>query len=168
MGRYAYATLAYGIPLGGGEHAWTFTDNVDEYGRWKPAWAAARDDGRTDVECDDDDDDDDGWGQPDLEQRLKDSGFSDQWNLGGPNTPRCVEGVGVTCSGYPEDEGASYVLRVWEATVDASDLAGRIDFAELDQRRIAEVWDDKLREALDALGVHPQDEPGWLLLAHYG
>lgn len=163
MGRYAYATFAYGIPLGGGEHAWTFTDDVDEYGRWKPAWAAAREDGGTDVECGDDD-----WDQPDLEQRLKDSGFSDQWNLGGPNMPRCMEGIGLTCSGYPEDEGSSYILRAWEGTVDAADLAGRIDFAQLECRRGAEGWDDRLREALEALGVRPADEPGWLILAHYG
>lgn len=159
MGSYAYATLAYGVPLGGGEHEWTFTDDVDEHGRWKPSWAA----------IDVPDDDDDGyWSQPDIRERLQGSGFSERLDLQSPGRQRCTEGIGVVCSGYLNGEGASYVLRVWEVTVDASDLAGRIDFAELDQRRIAEGWDDQLREALDVLGVHPQDEPGWLLLARYG
>lgn len=161
MGGYAYATLAYGVPLGGGEHEWTFTDDVDEYGRWKPEW----------IIRDDREGADDSYVRrygPDPERRLRDVGFTAEFIFQGAGAPRCMEGIGIAHFGQTNGGGLGYVLRAWEAAVNTSDLAGRIDMAEMERRRVAESWDDRLRAALDVLGVHPSEEPGWLLLANYG
>ncbi|MUL61142.1 hypothetical protein B5P44_00910 [Mycobacterium sp. CBMA 213] len=152
MGRYAKGTLTYGVPLGGGEHPWTFTDDVDEDGIWTPQWADPGEEGQ-----------ERSWLGL-IEQRLEEGGFTEKWEPGGGLVH---VGIGLSTNGYPEGE-ADLVLRIYEVTATASDLSIPVDLVALDHRRNVEQWDAKLREALSVLGIGSTPEPGWHLTASYG
>jgi hypothetical protein len=149
--RCAEATVAFGVPLGGGENVWTFTENVDDHGRWNPPWLAY---------CDDEIDDDDVVSQ--AEEQLCEAGFYESWRSFDS------EGVGISRYGYPDNGGFGYVLRIWQCTVNASQLSESIDFAALERRRIERDWDGRIRDALSTLDIRPATEPRWLLMGSYG
>lgn len=159
MGNDASGILAYGYSLGGGESEWKIAE-VGEYGEWRPAWLSITDE---DLE-------------PDMIEEmtarlLASIGFTESdWSVDGFFTrkreaeARLGLEVITHCSGdYP-----NYALVAHKIEAEWGD-AKPIPIAELEDQRVRSDWDEKLRAALELLGITPkQERPEWLLLAYWG
>lgn len=152
MGMSADGILAYGYNLGGDNDGWAI-EETDEYGGWEPEWS----DGEEIAEC--------------MTARLLASvGFTEtNWRAEGyydrkREAEQKVPELVIYCShDYPEFVLAAFSVRVYQGHTQA------IDFAALEQRRIEEDWDGRLRQALEVLGVTPkQEQPQWLLASRWG
>jgi hypothetical protein len=152
MGVSTNGILAYGYALGGPEDGWAIAE-AGEYGEWTPEWA-----------------DDDLVG--DAERHLLVSvGFTeDDWRADGYHDRRkaAQARVGVELEMYCSIDYPMYALVAHATTVYQGD-AKKIDLAALERQRDEEGWDSRLRAALDALGMTPEQQaPGWLLLSFTG
>lgn len=72
--------------------------------------------------------------------------------------------IDTHCSGeYPEYLLAAHV------TTAARGYPETLDLAELQAQAVTDGWDDKLRAALEVLGLTPtQEKPGWILASYWG
>lgn len=154
MGQSTNGMLAYGYNLGG-EEGWEL-QGLGEYDELQLDWY---------------DPDEDDFQEAAEKRLLADiAGFTEEWTPG-------VEGyfdreraakarLGVKfdthCSGdYPMFILATKVITVYRGSVK------EIDPAELLAR--PPEWDEKLRAALDALGINPtQEQARWLLCSYWG
>lgn len=76
--------------------------------------------------------------------------------------------VGVDIDRHCTSDYPEYMLITHKITGSWGDAA-LVDLAELQAMPAAQGWDDKLREALQVLGMTPkQAEPRWLLVAYWG
>lgn len=154
MGVSTNGILAYGFDLGGGDGDWKIQE-AGEYGEWTPEWANGED---TTVTC--------------AEAKLLESvGFTEtDWRADGYfNRQRNAEArVGVEFKSHCSDSCKMYVLAACTVTAHRGS-AQEIDFAALEQQRLAEDWDGKLKRACEVLGITPnQSEPKWLLVSYWG
>lgn len=155
MGTSTDGVLAYGFNLGGDEGGWEITE-ADEYGEWVPDW---HDEEEEDLVSD---------AETHL---LRSAGFAetDYKAEGYYDRKREAEArVGVELVSYCSDEFPMYVLAAHTLTAYRGDVKA-IDFAALEQKRVDEGWDEKLRAACEALGATPkQGQPKWLLVSYWG
>lgn len=158
MGQSTDALLVYGYHLGGGD-GWEI-EGLGKYGEL-PA-----------LDWYDPEDGDDF--QEAVERRLlaQLAGFTETWDTGGEGfyererAAKARLGVKIEthCSGsYP-----MYLLIAKGVTAYRGDIEP-IDFAELAAEVRDKGADEKLRAALEALGITPkQERPGWLLCSFWG
>lgn len=159
MGRSAISMLAYGYDLGGGTGEWSFTgtDGLDTT--------------QLDEDLDDDEDLDNQVGFVEqvneiLLDRL--AGFTEADRAAanyGQRRQAALDRIGITVATHGYLQEPSYLLAAHVTRADR-EAPGKIRLAELEQRRIAEGWDDRLATVLTALGIRPrQQRPEWLLAA---
>lgn len=157
MGMSTDGILAYGYDLGGEECGWQIAE-AGEYGDWEPEWYN-QDAGDDFIES--------------VESRIL-AGVvqftESDWQVDGYFTRRRealtragVE-LGTYCSGdYPMHILAAYKIVVSRGSVET------VNFSELEQARLDQGWNEKLRLAANALGITPkQAEPAWLLASYWG
>lgn len=154
MGTTTNGILAYGFNLGGGGSDWEIAD-TGEYGEWEPDW------------CGEDED-----VVIAAERKLKESvGFAEtDWRVDGyfEREREAEKRVGVEFEGYCSGEYTMWALAAATITSHRGD-AIEVDFAALEQQRIDEDWDGKLKRACEVLGLKPkQERPRWLLLSYWG
>lgn len=155
MGVSTDGILAYGFNLGGDEGGWEIAE-VDEYGEWTPDWYdEEEEDLVSDAET----------------HLLRAAGFTEtDYKAEGYYDRKREAGarVGVELVSYCSGEFPMYVLAAHHITAYRGDVK-EIDFAALDQKRVDEGWDEKLRAACEALGVTPkQERPKWMLVSYWG
>jgi hypothetical protein len=157
MGQSTNAMLMYGYHLGGGDGGWDL-QGLGEYGELP------------DLDWYDPDGDGDMITAAERKLLADIGGFTEEWtpdSEGYWDRERAAKArVGVEfdshCSGnYPMYVLATKVITVYRGEVEtidpAQDLAVQPD------------WDDKLRAALDVLGINPtQDAACWLLCSYWG
>lgn len=153
MGRSAICLLAYGYDLGGGTGEWSFT----------------RAGGRDPDMLDDDLDDEVGFVEQVTEILLdRLAGFTESDRAAadfGQRRQAALDRIGITVATHGYLQEPSYLLAAHVTRADW-ESPGKIRLAELDQRRIAEGWDDRLATVLTTLEIQPrQQRPEWLLLA---
>ncbi|HEY9371875.1 hypothetical protein [Streptomyces sp.] len=160
MGQSTNGMLAYGYDLGG-EEGWKLQE-AGEYGELPELpW------------FDEENEDGDGF-QESAERRLlaEIAGFTETWSSGNEGySDRKREAkaqVGVEfdthCSGdYPMYLIATKVITVYRGSVKDIDMAALAVEPEMNG------WDEKLRIALQALGITPtQEKARWLLCSYWG
>lgn len=161
MGMDPEGKLAYGYHLGGDETGWKVEQTTGEYGGLSLDWLS---------------EDEDGYGFVDLaERRLRAStGFveipyreprpDDYYALS--NAADAAVGVRIIRCGSPDFP--AYVLCTKVYSVEWGDTK-LLDLDALAREAAEGGWDEKLRRALEVLGITPkQTAPGWLLCAFYG
>lgn len=153
MGVSTDAMLLYGYDLGSGEE-WKI-EGVDQYGVLERAWLG----------------EDDEFSEAAMRVLLASIGFTEtDWQVEGffRRQREAEERLVVSLESHCSDEYPMWVLAA-QKVVASRGTALVVDFAELDAQRQAGDWDDKLRAALEALGITPtQAEPCWLLASNWG
>ncbi len=162
MGRSSDAILAYGYDLGGGDEEWKI-HQTDEYGSIRPdqfTWY--------------DEDDEDGSVEfiEQAENRLLvASGFTEtDWEVDGyfARKREAKERLGVKFRTYCSGEDSMYVLAAKVITVSWGD-SELLDLPALMSEPAENGWDEKLRAAIEVLGITPkQEQPGWVLCSYWG
>lgn len=158
MGQSTNGILAYGYDLGSGDAGWKVRE-VGEYGELQLDW----------YNPDDEDGDD---FQTAAERRLlAASGFAEtDWQVEGyfAREREAKARLGVEFDTYCHGDYPMYLLATKVITVYRGDVK-QIDMAELVQAPSVHGWDDKLRAALETLGLTPtQDRARWLLASYWG
>lgn len=156
MGQSTDGILAYGYDLGGDE-GWKI-EGLGEYGEFPELpWL----------------DDTDGF-QESAERRLlaEIAGFTERWAQGSEGywdrEREAKARVGVQFDTYCSGDYPMYLLATKVITVYRGDVKD-IDMAALAVEPEMNGWDEKLRAALTALGITPQQaEPRWLLASYWG
>lgn len=156
MGQSTNGMLAYGYDLGG-DDGWKL-QGLGEYGEFPELpWL----------------DEDEGF-QESAERRLlaEIAGFTETWSSGNEGyferereaKARLGVAFDTHCSGdYPMYLLATKVITVYRGSVKDIDMAALAVEPEMNG------WDEKLRAALAALGITPQQpEPRWLLCSYWG
>ncbi|MEV8610208.1 hypothetical protein AB0383_20165 [Amycolatopsis sp. NPDC051373] len=154
MGMHASAYLMYGYDLGGAEEGWKI-EEAGEYGEWEPEWAEDAGDPMGSVD----------------DVLLRSVGFTEtDWRVDGyfDRERAAKERLGVEVSSYGYHESASWMLTT--KTIRGEDYgADAFDPAELLSLPAANGWDEKLRDALNTLGITPtQEAPSWFFVSNYG
>ncbi|MFC6080982.1 hypothetical protein [Sphaerisporangium aureirubrum] len=142
-----HAILAYGYDLGGGGE-WKITQK-DEYGTPAVPWY---------------DSDRDDFIDQATTVLLADAGLADPspWNQG----EDLKYHLGVKFERYAEWDNPVYVLAAHVINRDWEDTE-LLDMQALTQQVRDQGWDDKLRHAVETLGITPeQTGPGWILGAY--
>lgn len=159
MGVASDGILTYGIKLGSSEDGWAIAE-VDEWGQWEPDWYN-----------EEDDEAEEGLIEAASQKLLAANGFAEDFAVsdGYFERKRQAEArVGIDFKLYCHFEYPMYVLSAHSITANRGD-AIEIDWAALEQRRVAEDWDGKLRAACEVLGITPtQEQPKWLLVSLMG
>ncbi|MFD9047651.1 hypothetical protein [Streptomyces zaomyceticus] len=159
MGQSTNAMLMYGYHLGSGDGGWEL-HGLGEYGEL-PAF-----------DWNDPEDEDSEGFQGDAEKKLLADigGFTEEWTSGVEgywDRKRAAQArVGVEfdthCSGsYPMYVLAAKVITVYRGDVKEID--------PVQDLTVQPDWDDKLRTALNVLGLNPTQETArWLLCSYWG
>lgn len=156
MGQSTDGILAYGYDLGGDE-GWKL-EGLGEYGEFPELpWL----------------DEDEGF-QESAERRLlaEIAGFTEEWSPGKDGYWERKEAaearVGVKFDSYCSGDYPMFLLATKVITVHRGSVKD-IDMLALAAEPAANGWDAKLRAALAALGITPQQsEPRWLLASYWG
>lgn len=157
MGQSTDAILAYGYDLGG-EEEWKLQE-AGEYGELPELpWYS--------------EDDEDFQGDAEAHLLKVIAGFTETWsreNEGYRERERAAkERLGVQIDTHCSGNYPMYLLAAKIITASRGD-AKDIDLASLTSQPVSEDWDEKLRAALQALGITPnQDKAKWLLCSYWG
>lgn len=157
MGQSTDALLAYGYDLGGDE-GWKLED-CGEYGELPELpWL--------------DENDDDFQSAAERHLLAEIAGFTERWAKGSEGywdrEREAKARVGVQFDTYCSGNYPMYLLATKVITVHRGSVKD-IDMAELAVEPEMNGWDEKLRAALTALGITPQQaEPRWLLASYWG
>ncbi|GGR70933.1 MULTISPECIES: hypothetical protein [Streptomyces] len=155
MGQATDAILAYGYDLGG--EGWKL-EGLGEYGELPPLpWWDEEDDFATAAERH-------------LLTRI--AQFTETWEDGREGyfeRKRAAKArLGLVVETYCSESCPMYVLAAHVTTVKRGDVEA-LDPLDLAQRPDAGGWDERLRAALDALGLQPtQERAQWLLCSYWG
>lgn len=154
MGVSTDGILAYGYNLGGDDSGWEVAQ-ADEYGGLTLDWLDEDDDFAAEAE----------------KRLLAAAGFTEtDWQVDGyfAREKAAKEGLGVKFESYCSGDYPLYVLAAKVITVSRG-YVEHIDMTELVEAPNVHGWDDKLRGALEILGLTPkQESPRWLLCSYWG
>lgn len=156
MGQSTNGILAYGYDLGGTEGY--KVREVGEYGELQLDWY---------------DEDENADFAAAVERRLLDaSGFTETWEDGHEGyfgrEREAKQRLGMELYSYCSDDYPMYLLATKVITVYRGEIE-TIDMGELAEAPSVHGWDDKLRAALETLGLTPtQDRARWLLASYWG
>ena len=158
MGQSTNAMLVYGYHLGSDDNGWEL-EGVGEYGELPT------------LDWHDSESDEADFGT-DAELRLLASvGFTEtDWTVDGyhQREREAKARLGVELETHCSGDYPMYLLIAKGITVYRGDVK-KIDFAELAAEVQAKGADEKLRAAVQALGITPkQERPQWLLCSYWG
>lgn len=162
MGNAAEGILVYGTSLGGEVDGWKI-QNVDGWGEWRPSWLKpAEDDPEEYAEAD--------YVKCAMEALLAAAGFVEtDWDaLGYYERKEAAERrVGVSFVRHGHYKTPQLILSTFSIDVTQSRVKG-ID-PDIIATAPTELWDSRIQDALNVLGIKPvQEKPCWLLTASYG
>ncbi|MGW2010910.1 hypothetical protein [Streptomyces nigrescens] len=159
MGQSTDGILAYGYDLGG-DDGWKIRE-AGEYGEL-PAFDWY------------DEEAEDGDFQEAAEKRLlaEVAGFAEEWSSGNDGyferEREAKARLGVEFDTYCSGDYPMFLLATKVITVRRGDIKA-IDMADLAVTPEMNQWDEKLRAALNALGITPtQEQAQWLLCSYWG
>jgi hypothetical protein len=152
----ASGILAYGYNLGGGD-GWEIAE-TGEYGELALDWFDPEDEDTDFV--------------TEAEKRLLvAAGFTEtDWRADGyfAREREAKAALGVRFESYCSGDYSQYALATKVITVSWGEVE-QIDMVELVEAPNVHGWDDKLRAALETLGLTPkQESPRWLLCSYWG
>lgn len=153
MGTSTDAILAYGYDLCG--EPWKVRE-VGEYDELVVPWY--------------DEDSDDDFVEQARERLLAAHGLTGTWEDDGyyERKEQAQASAGVEFESYCSGDYPMYVLAAKSITVSRGH-SEVLDLPALMAEPADQGWDDKLRQACEALGITPtQERPGWVLVSYWG
>lgn len=154
MGVSTDAILAYGYDLGGAEDEWKIKE-TGEYGCLNLPWF-------------DPEDDDAGFMDAVEKRLLAAAGFTEtDWQVDGYFTREreALATFGVHLVSHCHVDYPMYILAAHHITSHRG-WVGRVDLPAL--VALQEDADARLARTVEALGITPTQEPGWLLVSNWG
>lgn len=162
MGSSAEGILTYGVSLGGEEEGWKI-QGLDRWEEWRPSWLKPdEDDPKEYADAD--------YVDSAMDALLASVGFTEtNWQADGhfERKKDAEERLGVSFVSHGHHNFKQFIITTFHVSANQTQARG-VD-PDVIAAAPTELWDSRIQDALDVLGIKPvQEKPCWLLTASYG
>lgn len=162
MGYAADGLLVYGVSLGGEEDGWKIQD-LGRWETWRPSWLMPSEDDSEEYAHS-------SYADDAMKVLLRAAGFTETDRDADGYYERKKEAeqrVGVSFVQHGHYNFRQFIITTFHFSANQTRVQG-ID-PDIIATAPTELWDGRIQDALDVLGIKPvQEKPTWLLTASYG